>query len=64
MGETEIGGDGRGFRSTLWTVVLRAKDEAGFPGAVFRKGKPVLLRYAVRKGSLEVLVDGRRAWLR
>lgn len=31
MSETEIGGDGRGFRSTLWTVVLRAKDEAA-PG--------------------------------
>lgn len=26
MAETEIGGDGRDFRSTLWTVVLRAKD--------------------------------------
>ncbi len=28
MAETEIGGEGRDFRSTLWTVVLHAKDPA------------------------------------
>lgn len=31
MSETEIGGEGRAFRSTLWTLVLRAKDDAA-PG--------------------------------
>jgi len=42
---------------------MENEHEAAFPGAVFRKGKPVLFRFAVRKGTLEVLVDGRRAWL-
>lgn len=33
MAETEIGGEGRAFRSTLWTVVLLARD----PGAAERR---------------------------